>query len=254
MGFFKPLRHLWWALGQLYYDLLPLILKLNLPWTITMIPLFFPATYIGFILAQPETGEMIRSGTLPAALLIYAPLSAAVALLLAGPGTAAMYYCAYQFSELEPLSLRLFIASFKRFFLRGWLLGLLDLLALMILLVGVSFYWNSGEVFLQVIAVVFVYFFLFWLLLQPFLYPLMVRLNLGILHTFRNSAVLVAGHLTAALGLAVITLIGVVLFPLLNVLVLLLGPAVMALTTHRTLEDLLAAYDIQAQTDSMDDP
>lgn len=253
-GFLRPLRFFWWALGQLYYDLLPLVLRINLPWIITIIPLAIPALYVSLILARPDVGDMISERRLPAELLIGTPVLTAIALLLAGPGTAAMYHSAYRFIELEPVTYRLFLSGFRRFFIRGWILGFVDLFVLMVLLIGFMFYWNSGELFLQIVAILFVYFILFWALLQPLLYPLLTRLNISVYHTFRNAAVLVVGRLSVALALGLLSLLSLLLLGILNVLALLLGPSVLAITAHRSIEHLLEAYDIPSETDAAPKP
>ena len=241
---FLPIKSFWWALGQLYYDLIPLALRVNILWSLTVLPLTLPVTLITIVVSQPEVRDSIADRRVPLDLLVGAPLLAAVAMLLAGPGTAAMYNSIYRFTELEPVSFRLFARGFRRFFVRGWLLAVVDLFALFVFAIGFMFYWFSGELFLQIIAVVFVYLLLFWALMQPYLYPLLVTLDLGVYHTFRNAAVLVVGNPGATLGLGIISVVSLVGLPIFTIVAMVLGPAVVALTGVRVTGSLLEEYGV----------
>ena len=78
--------------------------------------------------------------------------------------------------------------------------------------------------------------------MQPYLFVLLVRLDLNVYHTVRNAAVLVVGNPGATLGLGLISLLGAVCFPIFTVIALLVGPCVVALTGHRVTADLLKDY------------
>ena len=241
---FLPIRSFWWALGQLYYDLIPLALRVNILWSLTVLPLTLTVTLITIVLSRPEVRDGIADRRVPLDLLLMAPLLTVIVLLLAGPGTAALYNSIYRFTELEPVSFRMFARGFRRFFIRGWLVGVVDLIALFVFAVGFMFYWFSGQLFLQIIAVIFVYFLLFWALMQPYLYPLMVTLDLGVYHTFRNAAVLVVGNPGATLGLGIISVISLVALPIFTIVAMVLGPAVLALTGVRVTGNLLEEYGV----------
>ncbi len=212
-----------------------------------MLPLTLPASLVALVLAQPAARESIADRVVPVELLLITPLVTALVLLVAGPGTAAMYYSSHRFMELEPVTFGLFWQGFKRYFVRGWLLAVADLAGLFVCLNGFLFYWFSGDVFQRIIAVVFVYLLLFWILMQPYLFVLMVRLDLSVFHTVRNAAVLVVGNPGVTLGLGLISLLSAVFLPIFNIVALIVGPCVVALTGHRVTADLLETYQITTE-------
>ena len=243
----RVLRHFWWALGQLYYELITVTLKINIVWTLTVLPLILPGTLVAVVMSQPEARESIADRVIPLELLVVAPVMTAVVLLIAGPGTAALYHSAYKFIDLEPVTFGLFWRGFKKYFFRGWLLAVVDLAALFVCFIGFSFYWFSGELFQQIIAILFIYLLLFWVLMQPYLYVLLVSLDLNVRHTIRNSAVLVIGNPGASIGLAFITLLSAIFVPIFNIVALIVGPCVVAFTGHRVIADLLEAYGLNME-------
>ena len=248
---FRPLGHFWWALGQLYYELISMTLKINVLWTLTVLPLMLPASLVAVVMANPEARDSIAERIIPVEILLITPLVTAFVLLISGPGTAAMYFSAYRFIDFEPVTYALFWQGFKRYFVRGWLLAVTDMAGLYILLIGFMFYWFSGEILQQIIAVVFVYLLLFWMLMQPYLFVLIVRLDLSVFHTLRNAAVLVIGNPGVTLGLGLISLLSAVFLPIFNILALIIGPCVVALTGHRVTADLLE--DLGITTDEAGD-
>jgi len=260
----RPFRFFWWGLGQLYYDLLPLTLKVNLPWLITAVVLLAPLLFVaGYLLTIAQANAMtltevldqiITGRTVPPQLLLGVPILILIVMLIAGPGTAALYHSVYRFMELEPVTLGLFLRGFKKYFVRGWLLGSIDLLILFILLITFMFYWFSGEIFLQVLAVIVLYMLIFWALIQPYLYALMIRLDTGVYHTLRNAAVLVLGNPGMTFGLGVVSLISLLGIGLLSLLALLLGPSVVVLTCHRAVQELLSKYDVPEDLDGGSKP
>ena len=245
----RVLRHFWWALGQLYYELLTVTLKVNILWTLTVLPLILPATLVVVVMSQQEARESIADRIIPLELLVIAPVMTAIVLLVAGPGTAALYHSSHRFIELEPVTFALFGRGFKRFFFRGWLLAVTDFAGLFVCLIGFSFYWFSGELLQQIIAVLFIYLLLFWILMQPYLYVLLVSLDLSVYHTVRNAAVLVIGNPGATVGLGLITLLSAVFVPIFNIVALIVGPCVVAFTGHRVAADLLEGYGLDAEGD-----
>ena len=156
------MRHFWWGLGQLYYELIPVTLKVNLVWSLTVVPLLLPASLLTFVVAQPAARDGIAERLIPVELLITLPIMTVVLLMLAGPGTAAMYHSAHILIELEPITFKLFWQGFKRFFFRCWLLAVTDLAGLFVCLLGFLLYWFFGDLFQQIIAFMFVYLFVFW--------------------------------------------------------------------------------------------
>lgn len=243
----RVLRHFWWALGQLYYELLTVTLKVNILWTLTVLPLVFPASLVAVVMSQPEARDSIADRIIPLELLMLAPILTVIVLLVAGPGTAALYHSSHRFIELEPVTFGLFWRGFKRYFFRGWLLAVTDFAGLFVCMIGFSFYWFSGELFQQIIAVLFIYLLLFWVLMQPYLYVLLVSLDLSVYHTVRNAAVLVIGNPGATLGLAFITLLSAIFVPVFNIVALIVGPCVVAFTGHRVTADLLEAYGLTTE-------
>ena len=65
----------------------------------------------------------------------------------------------------------------------------------------------DDRIMVAFMAIIALYPILFWLMIQPFLFPLLLRTELGIIHVFRNAALLAVGNFGNKMVLLVITLI-----------------------------------------------
>jgi uncharacterized membrane protein YesL len=237
-------RYTWWALGQVYYDLFSLGLKANLLWFLTFLPLIPVVVVPGSSALWEALGlvEPIWSGVQYAVFV----LGGTVVLgALAGPGTAALFYLAQRFLDGDSVTARDFGTGFRRFFWRGWILLVVDLLILYALVVGFFFYVATGQPILQALGFFALYLVLMWIAAQAYLFPLAVRMDMAPHHALRNAGVLVLSGFRPSVGFLLVSLVVVaacviLVFPLVAV-----GPIALALTAHRVTEERLREYGVE---------
>ncbi len=235
-------RHTWWALGQVYYDLVDLFVKANLLWLAAAI-LIFPAVGIPgsmalqqAIVAGPASVSGFQIG-------IFVAGGTIITGALAGPGTAALFAVAQRFIEGDDISVANFWSAFRRYFWRGWALLIMDLFVLYALIVGFIFYTETGVLLVQVLfgllALVLI---VYWLAAQAYVFALAVRMDMSPWHSIRNSAVIVLGLPGPSFGFAAVALLGAALSALLIFPVLVFIPVTLALVGLRLTDDALRIY------------
>ena len=241
MDLLSPFRNLWTGLSVLYYDLLALAFRSHLPWLLCMLPWFLVLVGI-FIFAagSPEFADGVRNSSIHPLFLVGLPIVTALTMALAGPATAALYEATWKFHDehLDP-SWSGFWRSFRSFFWRAWAIATIDICAFYLLILAFFFYWNQGEMPLQVIALIVTYPAIFWFLMQPFLMPALTQLNGSVRATFRNAASLALTSFSMSIGLFLITVLTVVLSLVLNFLVFLVAPTALALSGQLSVSQLI---------------
>ena len=244
MTFLEPFQYLWRALGKFYYEVFTIVARVNLPWTLAMIPWAFVVLALGLRFFDEPFRDALGRGRVPPDVLILLPVVTAIVMLLAAPATAALYNSMLQMEELEPVTLRLFGTGFKHYFFRAWRLAVVDLFMLYALLLAFAFYRAQEGPAIQILAIVAIYPTIFWLMIQPYLFPLLLRTETGLIHIFRNASVLALGNFGNTFGLLIISVIAMVVLIPLNVIALSIGPGVFAMTGLRAVDRLLEKYEL----------
>ncbi len=138
-----------------------------------------------------------------------------VPLVTLPPATAALYASVHQLVAGRDVPVRAYFAAFRQYFIRGWLLAALDALWLGGAAYGTLFYLNQAGA-LQFVVAVPMYMLLFGVMLQPYLFPLLIaQQDKSIRLVFRNAIVLLVRQplftVTVSVMLAAWTFIAVVL-------------------------------------------
>ncbi len=242
----EPFKHFWWSLGKFYYEIFAIVGRINLPWTGAMVPwaLLLVVVASRFV-GDERVRDALVEGRVVSDILIGLPIMTAIVMLLAAPATAALYNSALEMDDLEPITYRQFGRGFKRYFFRAWKLALVDLFILYALVLAFIFYRAQGSAAIQILAIVALYPILFWLMIQPYLFPLLLRTEAGIYNVFRNASVMAIGNFGNTMGLLFITLISLIVIVPLNVVAITVGPQVVAKTGLRTVGRLLEKYELQ---------
>ena len=206
------LRSLRTAATEFFFDL-PRMVLLNLFWFLTALPCVAVAgvTYmsifgLGAFAPIPPIALVPIWGLLVPFWLLLIP-AWVLALALAGPGTAGIYYVTNRLANGELLEISRFWEGFRRFFWRGWGLALLDVGTLALLLINVVFYWTLEGAAIKLLSLVFAYMLLIWFAIQGYLFPLLVEMDQPILRVARNSLFLTLDNLGLTLGMLIVNLI-----------------------------------------------
>ncbi len=219
----QALRYFRAGFGEFYFDL-PRMILLNLFWFVTALP------FIGvvFVITLSVRGEAPIPWQL---LVIQATGLGVLALALAGPGTAAIYAVTNRLVNGELLEISRFWSAFRKYFWRGWLLGVVDIGAGGLLLLNIWFYWNLDRPGGWLLSIVFVYILVMWVAVQGYLFGLLVEMDQTVRLVVRNALFLAIDNLGLTLGLM---LVNVVVF----VVSLLPGAFLLALATMSVLSNV----------------
>src|SRR5687767_5120936 len=192
------LRSLRTAATEFFFDL-PRMVLLNLFWFLTALPTI-ALGFMTYLLTFPE-------GSGAPVLHIWLVPVWVLALALAGPGTAGIYYVTNRLANGELLEISRFWEGFRRYFWRGWGLALLDVGALALLVINVIFYWTLEGAAIKLLSLIFGYMLLIWFAIQGYLYPLLVEMDQPVLRVVRNALFLAVDSLGLTLGVLVVNLI-----------------------------------------------
>jgi uncharacterized membrane protein YesL len=241
----QALRLLWSSLGDLYYELFPLALT-NFLWFLFSIPQLALVGVILLIAYQgPELlGAYILIGGIAVSLwLLLIPMLFAT-LLIGAPATAGLYYVVNQLVHGEPSGPRLFFSAFRRFFWRAVRLAASNLVLLLLLLLNIYFYAYMLGGFFIILAVLFGYALLLWLLIQPYLFPMLVELETPVRGILRNAVIFALDNVRLTLSLAVLYALiwALTISPLILLMLPFLGPVLLALIGTKAVLELIEKY------------
>lgn len=237
-------KYTWWALGHVYYDIVTLAFRGNVLWFLTVLPMI-PVIGIPGGVALQQGLSSSPASTSTAQLFVLIVAGTLVTGLLAGPGTLALFDSTRRFVDNEDVSLRDFWVSFRKYFWRGWIVLVLDLFALYGLISAFVFYTGSGQIFVQALGFLAVYFMLLWIAAQAYLFPLVVRLDMGIRHAFRNAVVMALSSFGPSVAYVLVTLVSLVMSVLFIFPLIVFTPVTLALIGHRMTQDRLKDYGIE---------
>jgi len=230
-------RHAWWAFAQVYYDLRNLAIRGNLWWFVTVFPLF---PIVGIPLSSALQQAMVGiDGPVPGIVFfVFIVAGTAIGGALAGPGTAGLFHFAQLHVDGEDITTRDFWTGFRRQFVRGWVLFVIDIYLLYGLVVGFVFYTGTGEAFVQALGILSLYFIALWVAAQAYLYPLALRYEMSLYHVFRNAAVLVLSAPASSLAFCLIVVMSLIVsmllvFPLMVVVAVMLALVSIRMTDER---------------------
>ncbi|MGH2356258.1 MAG: DUF624 domain-containing protein [Chloroflexota bacterium] len=195
----QALRYLRSAIGEFYFDL-PRMLLLNLFWFATALPFIG----VAFVVTLTIRGEGPVEWPVIA---IQAAVLGAVTLALAGPGTAAIYHVTNRLANGELLELHRFWPAFRRYFWRGWLLGLADVGAGGLILLNIWFYFNLDRSGSWLLGVVFTYLFVIWVAIQSYVFALLVEMDQAVRLVIRNALFMAIDNLGLTLGLMLVNVV-----------------------------------------------
>ncbi len=121
------------------------------------------------------------------------------------PATAALYHVVHQVVAGKDITTRLFFEGFRRHFYLSWGLVGLNLALLVFAGYAVIFYLNQSD-WLRFVAVPFIYLLLFWLMMQMYLFPLLIaQQEKRMTWIFRNAILLILRHPQFSITLSLLT-------------------------------------------------
>jgi uncharacterized membrane protein YesL len=195
------LRHFRTALSEYYFDL-PRMVLLNLFWFL----LALPALFVGFVVITMALGAGPTDVPPLAVVGFYGVIFLALALALAGPATAGVYFVMNRVANGELFEPMRFWGGFRRYFWRGWLLALVDVGVGALLALNIWFYWQAEPAALRLLSILFSYILVFWFAIQGYLFALLVEMNQAIRLVIRNALFMALDNLGLTLGLTLVNL------------------------------------------------
>ena len=131
--------------------------------------------------------------------------------IVTAPASFAALYCVAEMAAREkPISARDFFAAFRQYFAKGLLLGLIDLMLAVVIVANLLFYSQLAASWAQVARAVWIAVGVFWILVQVYLFPmLVVQLEPSIKWALRNALMMTLGQpvFTLIVALEAITLL-----------------------------------------------
>ena len=239
-------RHTWWGFAQVYYDLRALALVGNLLWFLTILPLI-PIVLVPGGLAVQEAVLQTEGATTGIQLFVFIVGGTVVGGALAGPGTAALFHVAHLHVEFENIQARDFWQGFRKNFARAWLLFVVDMYLLYGLIVGFIFYTGTGELLIQALGFLSLYFVVLWTAAQAYLFPMFVRYDVSIYHLFRNSAVMALSAPGSSIAFFIVVVGSIALSMLLIFPAVFLLASTLALVAIRMTQDRLHDFGVELQ-------
>jgi uncharacterized membrane protein YesL len=239
-------RHTWWAFAQVYYDLRALALAGNLLWFLATLPLV-PIVGIPGAYALQEAVVQTDAAVTGIQFFVFIVGGTVVGGALAGPGTAALFYVVHRHMEFENVAVRDFWIGFRSNFARAWVLFVVDLCLLYGLIVGFIFYTGTGQLLIQALGFLSLYFVVLWTAAQAYLFPMFVRYDMSIYHLFRNAAVMALSSPGSSIAFFIIVVGSIVLSMLLVFPGVFLMASTLALVAMRMTHDRLHAFGVEPE-------
>jgi len=161
--------------------------------------------WFGLTVLLPYVSFWLVSSYLPVA-IVEVPI-VLVALLPAAPATAGLYVVAQRIVRGQSIKFVHYWSGFKSYLVPSWKLGALILASGAILAFDLWFYLGAEQIVYRVIGFVGLWALLFWLLLQIYLFPLMVHQeDLQAKVVVKNAAMLVLAYPLFSLGILIVVL------------------------------------------------
>ncbi|MCL4541070.1 MAG: hypothetical protein M1396_01820, partial [Chloroflexi bacterium] len=136
-----------------------------------------------------------------------------------------------------------FFRGFRLFFWRSWQLGAVDLVIGGLLAVNIWFYGTRGSSFLKLFDILWLYALVFWFLMQPFLFGLLVfQQDRRLRNTVRNAFLVVLDNIWTSLSMLIVGLVFMLLSVALGLPILAFSGIAGAVWSTRVLDEILAKY------------
>ena len=172
----------------------------------------------------------------------------AMPLVTLAPALAGVYYVANQLAHGRyTLTWRDFFVGFRQYFAKSWQVLLADLALLLALVANIEFYSGMANEILRSISIVWLYLTAYWLVLQIYLFPVLMEQNdKRLLLVFRNAIVLTVKHPVFTIILFVIILLLLLISVALAVPMVLLSISLVAFLGNRAVLVLIGEYPERA--------
>ncbi len=239
-------RHTWWAFAQVYYDLRALAVVGNLSWFLAILPLV-PIVGIPGAFALQQAVLQSDAAVTGVQFFVFIVGGTVVGGALAGPGTAALFYVAHRHVEYENVKARDFWHGFRSNFVRAWILFVVDMCLLYGLIVGFIFYTGTGQLLIQALGFLSLYFVVLWTAAQAYLFPMFIRYDLSIYQLFRNASVMALSAPGSSIAYFLVVFGSVVISMLLIFPAVFLVASTLALVAIRMTQDRLHAFGVEPQ-------
>ncbi len=221
----RVLGLLWRSLGEYYYDIVSLT-GINLLWLLTSAGPFF-----GFLALAQYTG------------MSWLAVFSLLALIIVPPSLGGLMYATQQFNLGESVDRHTYFTGLRRYFKLSWLVFITDVLIGGLLALNCWFYLSRDSTVLRLVGLIWIYALAFWLMVQCYLWPLMVeqeRKKLTLM--YRNSALLIIDNLGFSIALIVVLIPFIFLCLILGLPALLFMGVVAGLVVHKALTRILEKY------------
>lgn len=157
--------------------------------------------------------------------------------------TGALFYLTHEITEGKAVAFSDFKHGFRAYFRQSLLLSLLNLLIAVVLFVNYVFYNRYSGVLFRFIQIVYIYLFGVWLLMQLYLFPLLLEQEEPSIRTAgRNAVVLILKHPLYSLVIGIMASSIVALSFILTLPVVVLLASALALLGNHAVRSLLALH------------
>jgi uncharacterized membrane protein YesL len=159
------------------------------------------------------------------------------------PATAGLFAVTNRLANGESARMRDFFAGFRAYFLRSWLLVLANAVLPVVIFGNFYFYLGSEGLLFVFLFGFWILAFLFWLALQPYLFPLMLeQVDKRLRVTVRNAVLMVIKGPVSTLLLLIVSAVIIALSLVFVLPVLLLTAAFLALLYNHAVLERLKPY------------
>lgn len=184
-------------LKRVFFDIYDNIWK-NIQVNILTILLFIPFFFVVFITSQDP-------------FLLYLLLSI-ISFILTIPIITGIFYILPNLIERNEVELRLIFTGYKKFFKRTLFLSFLTLGVSFIILANIRFYFFTHQIIGITIAILSLWIFLFFFLIQIYAFPLMVKNDFGIKETLKYAFFFTVDNLGFTIFLGIFMLFFIFIF------------------------------------------
>jgi uncharacterized membrane protein YesL len=186
----NPFAILWRSVVNCYDDLFPLV-GMNLVWLVLTIPVVAVIVLVLTIFGLPAEGSFI--------------LAILLAMILPTPASIGLHYYANQLVKEERVEFDLFWAGLKALWKRSLALFAIGFAATALLVLNLTFYATNVASPLKLIAILWVYALILWVMMQMYVNPLLVEQeNKSIKLILRNAFILTIDNLVTSFVLLVV--------------------------------------------------
>ena len=173
------------------------------------------------------------------------------AFFLLGPLTAAVYSITDVLFRGDEVHYKEYFTHLKKHYKRSVRVTAAMGILLAILVVDLLYFLQLQFGFLQLVSVLWMYLILFWLMMMQYVYPLLVRREVGTWEILKMGALLAMDNIVATLIVGLFSVIVVVASYYLRVPLMLLMVGVIAFLHNAALDELLRKYP---RAQALDEP